>query len=355
MVGLEGIRADGWFEQLESELDEFDQLCEVVGPKFLAFSFVLGVQIVAVSVDPQSPDASVIEFGTAGGDNQSLTVSDFRERIGAALLSLAVPDISLPEAPKADEVRDCIGRRYLLLAPIFGLRLIELRHGAQRNVSLLVEMSGVEEELSLSNMRSVLDNAIRSELARARPASPFSIDFKKVPEAEAANESAQYDKTIGLLGAWPGPLSMFVRTPQAQALGLPERAKLIQGLSLLGEAYIRQGQSDWAEDILRLAIQFGQELPAASSPFALLGEARLVEGHHGEAIGLLRRALHLGGDRRVLLPQLADCFLARRRYVAAMACLDEAADLGVSALILESLNLRVRAGLGDALDNFRKL
>jgi hypothetical protein len=101
-----------------------------------------------------------------------------------------------------------------------------------------------------------------------RGTAPFSIDFGKVPLAEAANRDGNHDRTISLLGSWPGPLSMFMRTPRGQALGPRERATLTRALELLGVAYIGKGQVDWAEDVLRLGIQLGQETDASGSLFA---------------------------------------------------------------------------------------
>ena len=148
---------------------------------------------------------------------------------------------------------------------------------------------------------------------------------------------------------------MFLRTPQGQALGPAERGKLVRALSALGEAYLRKRQSEWAEDVLRLGIQFGQELPASAPLFSLLGQVRVESGRFGEAIGLLRRALALGVDRRVSMPALARCFVERGRYVAAMACLDEAIEAGVDPRELSSLRERVDRVLGPAAKRLSEL
>jgi tetratricopeptide (TPR) repeat protein len=204
-------------------------------------------------------------------------------------------------------------------------------------------------------LRDVIHNAIRSEISRVRPSQPFSIDFKRVPSAEAANIRGDYDETVALLGAWPGPLSMFLRTPQGQALGNAERAKLVRALCALGEAYLRKRQIEWAEDVLRLGIQFGQELEAAAPLFGLLGQLRVESERYGEAIGLLRRALSLGGSKLELLPDLALCFAERKRHVAAMACIDDAIAAGVEPDEIEGLRLRVREALGPAFDRYHEL
>lgn len=349
IIDLARIRADGWLEQLAEEVEAYDQLAEAVGSRFLAFSFVAGVQIVAVNLDADGGDATTVEFAVGEEATQTLQVGEFRERLGQALLGLPAPSFELPTDPSPDEIRDGIGRRYLLLAPVFGLKLLALHLPPDRSPTVLVELGGLEEELSLPNLRDVLDNAIRSEMARARPPSPFSIDFKKVPLAEEANRQGEYMETISMLGSWPGPLSMFVRTPQGQALGEAERGKLMRGLCALGEAYLCRGQADWAEDVLRLGIQFGQELPASGPLFAMLGRARLEDGRHGEAIGYLRRAMSLGGDQPWLLLALGECYLERGRAVAALACLERAeAQLGSDDDAAAHLREGVESALGDA-------
>jgi tetratricopeptide (TPR) repeat protein len=141
---------------------------------------------------------------------------------------------------------------------------------------------------------------------------------------------------------------MFLRTPQGQALGEAERGKLVRALGALGEAYLGKGQADWAEDVLRLGIQFGQDLSAASILFGLLGRARVESARYGEAIGLLRRALALGGEERMFLPLLARCFVERQRHVAAMACVEQAQLAGVDDEELCEIRRRAEQALGPA-------
>ena len=149
---------------------------------------------------------------------------------------------------------------------------------------------------------------------------------------------------------------MFLRTPQGQTLGAGERAKLVRALRALGEAYLRKRQGEWAEDVLRLGIQFGQELPAAAPLFGLLGGARVETGRYGEAIGLLRRALALGAEQaRAAARARAKCFVERGRFVAALACIDDAIADGADAAALEGLRTRVQEALGDAYARYQLL
>lgn len=356
VVDLAEIRADGWFEQLGDEVEEMAQLCAALGPRFVAFSFVASVRILAVRYDTQSPDSSEVEFCSPQGEVQVLPLAEFRERLGGVLLGQPRPEVLIdgPD-PTADQIRDTLGRHYLLLAPLFGVQLTHLSFGGGLPPTVALQLAGVGEELALSNLHEVLDNAVRSEVTRARPSEPFSIDFKLVPQAEAANAAGDFDTTIALLGAWPGPLSMFLRTPQGQSLGEVERETLMRALSALGQAYWSAGHVEWAEDVLRLGIQFGQELAASGALFAVLGRFRLEGGRYGEAIGLLRRALALGAERASLLPDLAACFAERERWVAAACCLEEADALGVDAGVTAALWQRVEQALGSGWAEVREL
>jgi len=354
VIDLSDVRADGWLEELGDDIPEFDQLCTVVGRRFVGFSFITGVRIASIAYDPQAPHTSLVDFIVGDSELQErLTLADFRERLGSALLGSSEPASALPEEPNAEDLRAFIGRRYLLLAALFGIHIDAVELG--REPMLRIDLSGTSESISVSGLRDVLHNAIRSELTRARPNQPFSIDFKKIPQAEAANARSEFHETIALLGAWPGPLSMFLRTPQGQALGAAERSKLVRALGALGEAYLRTRQLDWAEDVLRLGIQFGQELPAAAVLFGTLGRVRVETDRPGEGIGLLRRALALGASKAQILPDLARCFLVRGRAVAAAVCLEEARAAGGDPSVLEELEAQVAAALGEPLVKVREL
>jgi hypothetical protein len=349
------VAAPDWLDQIAAEMPEFDQLCEVIGKRFAAFSFIAGVRIVSIAYDEHSPDRTLVDFeAEENGALEQLALPEFRQRLGSALLSAHEEQPVLGDNPSPEDLRAFVGTRYLLLAPVFGLRLLHLNVGGDVPPAVQVDLGATSEEIPLVNLRQVLDDAIRSELARVRGTAPFAIDFGKVPLAEEANREGNHDRTISLLGAWPGPLSMFMRTPRGQALGQRERATLTRALELLGVAYIGKGQIDWAEDVLRLGIQLGQETEAAGSLFATLGLARMTAGKHGEAIGLLRRALALGGDPVELLPRLAQCFHARKRHVAAMLCLDDAVAAGASPDRHGDLRRELLDVLGDAYHELRK-
>jgi tetratricopeptide (TPR) repeat protein len=325
----------------------------LLGARFVAFSFIAGVRITAIAYDAHSPDSSLVDFALGESEAiERLSLSEFRERLGSALAATDGEPAELPSEPSVEDVRACIGRRYLLLAPVFGIRVSALQ--VLDGVPMVeVDLGHAREEISVLGLREILDGAVRAEVARARPAAPFSIDFKRIPLAEEANRRGDFDETISLLGSWPGPLSMFLRTPHGQALGRSERSRLVKALGLLGQAYLYKQQTEWAEDVLRLGIQFGQELEAAGPLFGSLGRVRVEGARYGEAIGLLRRALALGGDRAALYYDLARCFSERKRFVAALACLDAASKEGAESEPLLELRETVERALGPAYLRYR--
>ena len=128
-------------------------------------------------------------------------------------------------------------------------------------------------------------------------------------------------KVIQLLGAWPAPLAIFLRTPEGQTLASDARSLISKGLGLLGSACVHLGEVEQAEEVFRIGIQYAQEGLAAADLFRRLGEALLHSGRAGEAVAPLRRAVAFGGPAKEIHPLLGRALLERKRYVAAtFAC-----------------------------------
>lgn len=349
------MRADGWFERLGEGSPNFRQLCDVVGERFVAFSVIAGVRITALTIDRHAPDATLVDFivGEDEGE-QRLPLGEFRRRLVSALLDDEPVSPDLPPAPEPEDIQSFIGFRYVLLAPIFGLRLVELRVGGDEPPYVVVNLGGAVDELPVEDFRDVIRERIRAELHRARPSSPFSIDLAAIPDAERAMEEEDFDQVVKLLGAWPGPLSLLLRTAEGQRLGPDVRATLARSLGYLGTAYVNKGRFDWAEEVMRLGIQWAQDGPAAGDLFRRMGEACVVRGRFGEAIGLLRRAASLGAGSRHVLPLLARSYAERERWVAAAVCAEEAISLGAELLDMEEIRQQAAGELGESWARFRE-
>ncbi len=76
-------------------------------------------------------------------------------------------------------------------------------------------------------------------------------------------------------------------TPEARAL-------IAKGLGLLGTACVRIGETNQAEEVFRIGIQYAHDGVEAADLFRRLGEALLFGARPGEAIAPLRRAAAFG-------------------------------------------------------------
>ncbi len=352
---LDAVRTDGWFERIGEGIGSFQALCEIVGERFFAFSIVVGARITALTVDRRSPDQTLVDFvvGLSEADSelepQRLTLADFRRRLVGALL---VEDETTPATPSretdVEAVQLYIGVRYLLIAPIYGYSLRKLVLLGKAS-DIVVSHDGVEERYELSAFRARIRSHVRDELDRAAAGARSAIDLSKVADAEAAAEKNEWPKVISILGAWPAPLAIFLRTPEGQMLTPDARGLIAKGLGLLGSACVALGEIEQAEEVLRIGIQYAQEGMAAADLFRRLGEALLLNDRPGEAVGPLRRALAFGGPPATILPPLARAFLKRRRFVAAYACVHDAVKAGVAEREVADELRQIEGALGTAL------
>ncbi|MDP9033177.1 MAG: tetratricopeptide repeat protein [Myxococcota bacterium] len=356
---LEAVRTDGWFARIGEGIGSFQALCEIVGERFFAFSVIVGARITALTVDRRNPDLSLVDFvvGVPDGDeldSQRLTLADFRRRLVGALL--VEDDRPAPEPARETEIEAIqlfVGVRYLLLAPLYGYSLRKLLLISGLGCQLIVLHDGVEELHELEAFRFRIRALVREELERVATGSRSAIDLSKVMEAEAASHSGEWAKVVQLLGSWPAPLAIYLRTPEGQLLTPEARTMIAKGLGLLGSACVHIGEIDQAEEVFRIGIQYAQEGVAAADLFGRLGEALLENGRPGEAIGAFRRALAFGGSPAEVMPSLSRAFLMRKKWVAAYACMREAVKAGVGEEeVLDDLH-RIESALGLPLTGWK--
>lgn len=358
-IPLEAVRTDGWFERIGEGIGSFQALCDIVGEAFFAFSMITGVRITALTVDRRNPDNTLVDFvisppgeDTGEPESQRLTLADFRQRLVGALLT----DDAMPAAPHQDDDVEAlqlhVGVRYLLLAPLYGYVLKTLFvEGDISRVAL--SHDGVDETYELGELRARIRSHVRDELERAAQGVRSAIDLTKVAEAETAAQKDDHAKVIALLGSWPAPLAIFLRTPEGQLLTPDARSLIAKGLGLLGTACVKLGEAQQGEEVLRLGVQYAQDGPAAAEIFRRLGESHMAANRSGEAIGPLRRAANLGAPPKVVWPLLARAFVARRRFVAGLACVREAQAAGVLDADMSEVIGEIEAGLGAALAPWR--
>jgi hypothetical protein len=357
---LDAVRTDGWFERIGEGIGSFQALCEIIGERFFAFSIIVGARITALTVDRRNPDLSLVDFVVGLGDGedglepQRLTLADFRRRLVGALL--VEDDKPAPEPSRETEIEVIqlyIGVRYLLLAPLYGYSLRKLQLDEDEGAQIVVLHDGVEETHDLDAFRFRIRALVREELERVATGARSAIDLSKVTEAETAALNKEWAKVVQLLGSWPAPLAIFLRTPEGQLLTQDARALIAKGLGLLGSACVHLGEIEQAEEVFRIGIQYAQEGVAAADLFRRLGEALLQNDRPGEAVGPLRRALAFGGTATDVMPPLARAFLRRRRWVAAYGCLRDALEAGVSERELSDELRQVEGALGVALTGWK--
>src|SRR5688572_24204247 len=270
VVPLESIRTDGWFERIGEGIGSFQALCEIVGARFFAFAMITGARITSLTVDRRVPDNTLVEFAVGAdeeagvaGEPQRLTLVEFRHRLVNALV-IDEPHGPAPKRPTdLEAVQLHIGVRYLLLAPLYGYAFKELRIAAgESELSLLHD--GMEETYPLSAFRARIRTHVREDLDRVtRPAARSAIDLSRVGEAEQAAARGDNVRVLELLGAWPAPLAIFLRTPEGQMLNPETRAVIARALALLGGGCIALGEVGKGEEILRLGIQYAADGVAA--------------------------------------------------------------------------------------------
>lgn len=353
-LSLASVKTDGWFERIGETIGSFQALCDIIGPQFFAFAMITGARITALTVDRRIPDNTMVDF-TVGEDGepsevQSVTLSDFRQRLVSAL----VQEETIGVAPEGDEdvdgLQQHVGVRYLLLAPLFGYALQSLvvdDDGSR--VKVLHE--GVEEDYHLSAFRARLRTHVRQEHERvSRNQNDGAIDLGRVSEAEDASRAGDWDRVLDLLGNWPGPLAIFLRTPEGQVLGEEARSTVARGLALLGTACVELSQYDRGEEILRLAVQYTTDGATAADVYFRLGLALLAHRRAGEAIGPLRRAIALEDSNPQVWPALGKAFLERERNLAALGAALAARKRGVSDEIADPIQNEAVKRLGPGYE-----
>ncbi|MEM1415409.1 MAG: hypothetical protein AAGH15_10930 [Myxococcota bacterium] len=351
---LATVRTDGWFAELLQEAPQLARVAEAIGERTLAFLTVAGLQIASVDPDPDFPDMTTVELRTGAGDETTtLPLGELRRQLSVALSDPEPRAMTLPEAPTPDDLRAYIGARLLLLAPLYGVRFESLRIDANARPFARVTVGAANDHVPLDELRRLIEQRVRGE--GGAPAQPFSIDLELVPAAAAAVADEDWPRAVRLLEAWPGPLSMLLRTAEGRDLGAEVKVTLAQALGFLAQGYAALGKTDLAEEVLRLGIQWGQEEsgPVSAELFRILGAVSLGGERPGQAIGLFRRALGLGAPEPIVLPDLARAYAGAGHALPALLCVRRAAAAGTGGG-LDDVEAKAREALGDPWERFER-
>ncbi len=322
-IDLSAIRADGWFEKLGEGSPTFGQLCDIVGDSFVAFAAISGVRIQSVAIDSVSPAFSQVEFAIGDGESQRLALIDFQRRLCGALLAdnEEPPSLESP-SPSAEEIQSFIGHRYLLLAPVFGVILKKLNVGGDEAPSLVVGVGSLEEEVSVASFRNVILARIRNEMMALEASQSMSIDLEVFDRADNLEAEGDFEAVVDLLAPWTTKLALILRTGQAESDKI--QLAVVRAMGTLGNALIETGDLSGADEVLRLGVQWAQNVGGGGRLFQLLGRVAILYEQYGQAIGFLRRAIALGEDESTVEADLVRCYHARKRWVATAVCADRA-------------------------------
>jgi len=348
---LSAARPDGWFEQVLEQSKDFEKAAELIGRSTLGLALIAGARILSLTANPTSASLTTVEFSLGQDPTvRQVPLSEFRELIGQVLLT-PLENWSLPDDPDEEALQAHIGGRYLLEASLLQVEPLELRNDLGLS-EITLQFNELRHVLALEDFRDVLDERVRSELGIDRPGEN-AIDLALVDQAEEANAHGNWGATVAMLNPWLTPISMLLRTGESEDLGAEVHGRLSVSLDLLGTAYANMGELNAANEVLRLGIQWAGESGKAGSLFLALGRASVASEKHGEAIGLLRRAIRLGAEEREALPLLAQSLNARDQVLAAMVCNERARDLGAEAAELDAVAVELQTRLGEAWPRFQ--
>ncbi|MDJ0762077.1 MAG: hypothetical protein QNJ97_03735 [Myxococcota bacterium] len=350
-ASLSDVRVDGWFDQLASRINHFDQICDTMGARLLAYAITLGVQIRSITTDPRVRANTTIEF-TIGDDRiQTLPLVEFRIRVVQAILQMQRTPITptLPLTPEQGAA--IIGGKYLLLAPLFEISLEQVVLATLDEVPTRAIVGYLSKDgfnfVTLSKFDELIKGKVRKDLATMGE-EPFKIDLSAVDRARLAFEVEDYEKIIAALESWPGLLSILLQTPVIHELDDAQRAKLGEGLDLLGIAFEKKNRDEWSEELFKLGIQFARESHIAGRLFEHLGALLSKKERFSEAIGILRRAMALGQSEATLLAPLGWAYLKTGKLIPAAALLERAAASGICSQHVETGLSEIRDQLARA-------
>ncbi len=336
VIDLEGVRADGWYEQLVESVPSLEKLSTSLGDVLLALSLAAGFRIQTANTDRLTgalaelqwsfqPPIDIPDASDSHGDAliSRGTVATLRAAILATLVGEAEPSVHSLRSNEPSDIRAFLGLRSVLLAPLFGLTLRELRlaHDKTEEPRLVIAHDAVEEVVALKQFRRFLRQRVVEILQGDSGRGQVAIDLNQADLARAALEQNRPEETVARLMSWVGPLTMFHRTAEGQALEPVTRAKLARALGALATAYGRLERRDEQQETMRLALQYAHDGDAASELYFNLGVSLLEETRFAEAIAPLRRALSLGAAPSKILPKLSVAFARSGRAVAGVGCL----------------------------------
>ncbi|MGB5221246.1 MAG: hypothetical protein WBN60_09475, partial [Polyangiales bacterium] len=226
---LSAARPDGWFDEVLKQSSDFERACQIIGRSTLGLALIAGARIASITPSQQSQNLTTIEF-SIGADPvaRSVALPEFRETIARYLLA-PLENTALGNDPDMEALQAHVGGRYMLEAALFAVRPTELRHDLGLS-EVTVEFNGLRHVLTLEEFREVIDERVRAELGLGRQDDGMAIDLALVDKAEQANAAENWSATVAMLTPWLTPISMLLRTGEADELSEEVHGRLSDGL-----------------------------------------------------------------------------------------------------------------------------
>ena len=141
-ISLTEARTDGWFDQIAGTTPGFGEVSRLLGERSLAYSIMLGIQIVSVQVDAADPDQTVVEFQNANSEEvQRVPLPAFFRALMAAMVEDEEYPDELSELPSPEELQAFVGLKYVLLCGLLGVGLNDLEVGGGKPATRHLRMA----------------------------------------------------------------------------------------------------------------------------------------------------------------------------------------------------------------------
>ena len=331
LVSLDALRQDNWFDELKAEVDpeNIDLVSRILGKRYFAYSLLLGLQITSIRQHSDEPGNTIVEFTSDSEMVQKLPLSQFNMQVASVLLGIGINAQRHCTLPLTDEqALTIIGEVPLLVAPLFEIfptHLAAVQKGALFNCVIGLATPKGRAFLAIEEFDKLILQLLRFDVQRYGQGK-IDHDFDTEP-ALAAYEQQDYQQVINLLETWPGLLSTMLKTPAQKELSDKQLMGIAKGCQLLSSAFEHIGNSEYAQEVIRLGIRYTADTPYAGPLYLEMGLILNKAEQFGEAIAYLRRATRILPTVVMGWSELGKALMQRHRCIAAWLVLEHAMTL----------------------------
>ena len=336
-LALDDIRQDKWFENLKAEAhaDNMELVSRIIGPRFFAYSILLGLQIESLrQPDPDLPEDekkdTIVEFTTDSEMIQKLPLTQFNMQMASVLMDIGIDSVRKCTLPlDSQQALGIIGEMPLLVAPLFELyptHLAAVQQGSRLQSAVAISTARGKAFLPVEEFHKLVLQLLQFDVQRFG-LSQLVLNFETA-EAEEAYSQNNFDRVIHLLETWPGLLSTLLKTPAQKDLSLAQRQQIATGCALLSGSYMHRNEPQWAVEVVRLGLRYTFDTPHADALFIEMGMILNQLREYGQAIGYLKHATIINPESPVPWRELGKALYHQHRLIGAQLALAEAKRLG---------------------------